>query len=211
MQLCPALDTVVCACRPCSHLWYALPRPRESARSSLSPPGCQVVPCSMPWVCPDLSSVGYGCRRLLWALLVITRICNWSLSSPGGRQPWPIQGPQTSALTRLACGSPKRLRRGSRPVPRLRSRAIATGTATASILSLGALATGLCIERFGAEEAETETNLDLFQVTAIAPLGNGVAFSFGRFDVPFGIERHDAPSSSRPRPPRSFAMVVRSA
>jgi hypothetical protein len=37
----------------------------------------------------------------------------------------------------------------------------------------GCPGTGLCIERFGAEEAETETNLDLFQVTAIAPLGNG--------------------------------------
>ncbi len=57
----------------------------------------------------------------------------------------------------------------------------------------GCPGTGLCIERFGAEEAETETNLDLFQVTAIAPLGNGVAFSFGRFDVPFGFERHDEP------------------
>jgi hypothetical protein len=52
---------------------------------------------------------------------------------------------------------------------------------------------GVCIERFGTEEAETEVNLDLFQVTAIAPLGNGVAVSFGRFDVPFGFERHDAP------------------
>jgi len=49
------------------------------------------------------------------------------------------------------------------------------------------------MERFGAEEASTETNLDLFQVTVIAPLGNGVAFSLGRFDVPFGIERHDEP------------------
>src|SRR5215831_10815739 len=57
----------------------------------------------------------------------------------------------------------------------------------------GCPGTGLCIERFGAEEATTETNLDLFQVTAIAPLGNGIAFSFGRFDVPFGIERHDEP------------------
>jgi hypothetical protein len=57
----------------------------------------------------------------------------------------------------------------------------------------GCPGTGLCIERFGAEEAETEVNLDLFQVTAIAPLGNGVALSFGRFDVPFGFERHDAP------------------
>jgi hypothetical protein len=52
---------------------------------------------------------------------------------------------------------------------------------------------GPCMERFGAEEASTETNLDRFQITAIAPLGNGVAFSFGRFDVPFGIERHDEP------------------
>jgi hypothetical protein len=49
------------------------------------------------------------------------------------------------------------------------------------------------MEQFGAEEAETEVNLDRFHVTAVAPLGNGVALSFGRFDVPFGIERHDAP------------------
>jgi hypothetical protein len=52
---------------------------------------------------------------------------------------------------------------------------------------------GPCMEQFGAEEAETEVNLDRFHVTAVAPLGNGVALSFGRFDVPFGIERHDAP------------------
>lgn len=52
---------------------------------------------------------------------------------------------------------------------------------------------GPCMERFGEEEAEIETNLDLFRVTAVAPLGNGLALSFGRFDVPFGIERHDEP------------------
>jgi hypothetical protein len=45
-----------------------------------------------------------------------------------------------STSTRLACGSRKPLRRGSRRVPRLKSRTIATGTATASILSLAALA-----------------------------------------------------------------------
>jgi hypothetical protein len=50
-----------------------------------------------------------------------------------------------------------------------------------------------CQERFGAEEAETEINFDRFNVTVVAPLGNGVAFAFGRFDVPFGIERHDEP------------------
>jgi hypothetical protein len=50
---------------------------------------------------------------------------------------------------------------------------------------------GVACERFGAEEAETNTELERFHVTAIAPLGNGLALSFGRFDVPFGIERHD--------------------
>ena len=30
-------------------------------------------------------------------------------------------------------------------------------------------------------------------MTVTAPLGNGLALSFGRFDVPFGIERHDEP------------------
>jgi len=52
---------------------------------------------------------------------------------------------------------------------------------------------GTCREQFGAEEPETETNLDKFNVTAIAPIGNGLALSIGRFDVPFGIERHDEP------------------
>ncbi len=52
---------------------------------------------------------------------------------------------------------------------------------------------GTCFERFGAEEAVTEISLDKFHITAIAPLGNGLALSIGRFDVPFGIERHDEP------------------
>jgi hypothetical protein len=50
---------------------------------------------------------------------------------------------------------------------------------------------GLCIEQFGAEEAETEIELHRFHITGIAPLGNGLALAFGRFDVPFGFERHD--------------------
>ena len=57
----------------------------------------------------------------------------------------------------------------------------------------GCPGTGPCVEQFGAEEAEIETNLDRFHITAIVPLGNGLALSFGRFDVPFGIERHDEP------------------
>jgi hypothetical protein len=52
---------------------------------------------------------------------------------------------------------------------------------------------GPCMERFGSEEAEIDVNLDRFHLTAVAPLGNGVTLSFGRFDVPFGIERHDEP------------------
>ncbi len=46
-------------------------------------------------------------------------------------------------------------------------------------------------ERFGAEAASIEVNLDRFNLTGIAPVGNGVSLSLGRFDVPFGIERHD--------------------
>jgi hypothetical protein len=57
----------------------------------------------------------------------------------------------------------------------------------------GCPGTGTCVERFGSEEAETEINLDTFHVTGIAPLGNGLALAIGRFDVPFGIERHDEP------------------
>jgi hypothetical protein len=49
-----------------------------------------------------------------------------------------------------------------------------------------------CIEQFGAEEIETEISLHRFNITAVAPIGNGLAFSFGRFDTPFGYERHDA-------------------
>jgi Putative beta-barrel porin-2, OmpL-like. bbp2 len=49
-----------------------------------------------------------------------------------------------------------------------------------------------CIEQFEGEEITTEVSLHRFNVTAVAPIGNGVAFSFGRFDTPFGYERHDA-------------------
>jgi hypothetical protein len=52
---------------------------------------------------------------------------------------------------------------------------------------------GECIERFGAEAIETEVSLHRFNVTAVAPIGNGLALSFGRFDTPYGYERHDAP------------------
>jgi len=50
---------------------------------------------------------------------------------------------------------------------------------------------GEACERFGADEEPTEANLDRFSVTAVAPLGNGLALSLGRFDTPYGIERHD--------------------
>jgi len=59
--------------------------------------------------------------------------------------------------------------------------------------AFGCPGTGICIEQFGAEPIETEVDLHRFYITAIAPLGNGVAFSFGRFDTPYGYERHDAP------------------
>lgn len=50
---------------------------------------------------------------------------------------------------------------------------------------------GLACERFGAEPAETEVELHRFTVTGVVPLGNGLSVAFGRFDTPFGIERHD--------------------
>jgi hypothetical protein len=46
-------------------------------------------------------------------------------------------------------------------------------------------------ESFGAEEATTESTLDKLAITWMPWGGSGVGFSFGRFDVPFGIERHD--------------------
>src|SRR2546428_3881738 len=49
-----------------------------------------------------------------------------------------------------------------------------------------------CVEQFGAEEITTEVSLHRFNITGIAPIGNGLALSFGRFDTPFGYERHDA-------------------
>ena len=56
----------------------------------------------------------------------------------------------------------------------------------------GCPGTGTCTEQFGSEEIETEISLHRFNVTAVAPVGNGLAFSLGRFDTPFGYERHDA-------------------
>lgn len=53
--------------------------------------------------------------------------------------------------------------------------------------------TGPCIERFGSEEPTIEVGLDKFNITGIVPVGNGLSLSLGRFDVPFGIERHDEP------------------
>jgi hypothetical protein len=52
--------------------------------------------------------------------------------------------------------------------------------------------TGSCVEQFGAEPIETEVSLHRFNVTAVAPVGNGLSLSVGRFDAPFGYERHDA-------------------
>jgi hypothetical protein len=46
-------------------------------------------------------------------------------------------------------------------------------------------------EAFGAETPATESTLDKLEITAVAPIGTGLGFSFGRFDVPFGVERHD--------------------
>jgi|SRR5438270_8236791 len=52
--------------------------------------------------------------------------------------------------------------------------------------------TGTCIEQFGAETIATEVSLHRFNVTAAAPIGNGLTLAVGRFDAPFGYERHDA-------------------
>ena len=56
----------------------------------------------------------------------------------------------------------------------------------------GCPGSGLCVEQFGAEGIETEVSLHRFNITGIVPIGNGLALSFGRFDTPFGYERHDA-------------------
>lgn len=55
------------------------------------------------------------------------------------------------------------------------------------------ISASFCFEVFGNEIAQTTIDLHGFHLTAIAPVGNGLALSFGRFDVPFGYERHDAP------------------
>jgi len=48
-----------------------------------------------------------------------------------------------------------------------------------------------CFERFGAEEPTSEIELHRFNVTGVVPIGNGLSIAFGRFDTPFGVERHD--------------------
>jgi hypothetical protein len=50
---------------------------------------------------------------------------------------------------------------------------------------------GLACERFGAEASETEIDLHRLAITGVVPIGNGLTIAFGRFDTPFGIERHD--------------------
>lgn len=52
---------------------------------------------------------------------------------------------------------------------------------------------GDACERFGAETPTTEVVLDKFNITGIVPIGNGLSVSLARFDLPFGIERHDEP------------------
>jgi hypothetical protein len=51
---------------------------------------------------------------------------------------------------------------------------------------------GSCVERFGTEPIATEVSLHRFSVTGVVPVGNGISLSVGRFDTPFGYERHDA-------------------
>jgi hypothetical protein len=51
----------------------------------------------------------------------------------------------------------------------------------------------LCAEMFVRDgTGSSDINLHRMNVTGIAPLGNGLAISFGRFDTPYGYERHDA-------------------
>jgi putative OmpL-like beta-barrel porin-2 len=59
--------------------------------------------------------------------------------------------------------------------------------------AFGCPGAGLCVEQLGSEGIETEVSLHRFTITAVAPVGNGLALSFGRFDTPYGYERHDAP------------------
>ena len=56
----------------------------------------------------------------------------------------------------------------------------------------GCPGTAPCTEQFGSEPVTTEVSLHRFNVTAVVPVGNGIALSVGRFDTPFGYERHDA-------------------
>jgi hypothetical protein len=58
--------------------------------------------------------------------------------------------------------------------------------------AFGCPGAGPCVERFGSEDAETEVELHRFHLTGVVPVGNGLTLAFGRFDVPFGLERHDA-------------------
>jgi len=53
----------------------------------------------------------------------------------------------------------------------------------------GCPGTDTCVEQFGGESISTEVSLHRFNVTAVVPVGNGIALSVGRFDTPFGYER----------------------
>ena len=57
----------------------------------------------------------------------------------------------------------------------------------------GCPGTAACVERFGSETPVTEATLDRFSVMGRIPAGNGIYVSVGRFDAPFGLERHDEP------------------
>ena len=46
-------------------------------------------------------------------------------------------------------------------------------------LDFGCPGTGTCTEQFGTEAIETEISLHRFNITAVAPIGNGLALSFG--------------------------------
>src|SRR5438094_10663313 len=48
---------------------------------------------------------------------------------------------------------------------------------------LGCPGTGGCVEQFGVGPIEMEVSLHRFNITDIQPIGNGIAFSLGRFDV----------------------------
>ena len=160
---------------------------------------------------PGLSLVGYGSRPLLWARFSYNSHMQMVPEFAGGAPALADPGSTNFRFDKFG------LRVAKTFAPWLSASASFEVESHRDRHShgfdpeFGCPGAGPCVERFGAEEAETETNLDLFQVTAIAPLVTALRSRSGALTCRLALSGTTSPCSSRPRRPRSFALVVRSA